>query len=320
MSQNNNDDIEMKDISKKSSQINNEEEINTATNNYNQNNLLIPIKELTNEETEKIINKMKNYFINLNTTQESIVNASNYFLDITSKYPSLIEDLLRFISEFSISRKDSLVFLYLINDLIQKWKQKNKNNLENIDNSELIRMQKLREGLQIQPHFDFGIPLNENASLSIIQKFKDKKEINENFQKTLSKINILKWLKVYTVLMNKEIQNVNLCLNQLKKLYSFDLSKSSILCEVKNIYIIDCYQLLDVIDANFKTKKIILTKNIKKNSKDKGKIKIFYEYFVNIGDLILFKKPYLKPNVVFGEEYLEMDIKDIQKIVPFDIQ
>lgn len=135
MSQNNNDDIEMKDISKKSSQINNEEEINTATNNFNQNNLLIPIKELTNEETEKIINKMKNYFINLNTTQESIVNASNYFLDITSKYPSLIEDLLRFISEFSISRKDSLVFLYLINDLIQKWKQKNKNNLENIDNS-----------------------------------------------------------------------------------------------------------------------------------------------------------------------------------------
>ena len=135
MSQNNNDDIEMKDISKKSSQINNEEEINTATNNYNQNNLLIPIKELTNEETEKIINKMKNYFINLNTTQESIVNASNYFLDITSKYPSLIKDLLRFISEFSISRKDSLVFLYLINDLIQKWKQKNKNNLDNIDNS-----------------------------------------------------------------------------------------------------------------------------------------------------------------------------------------
>ena len=134
MSQNNNDDIEMKDISKKSSQINNEEEINTGTNNYNQNNLLIPIKELTNEETEKIINKMKNYFINLNTTQESIVNASNYFLDITSKYPSLIEDLLRFISEFSISRKDSLVFLYLINDLIQKWKQKNKNNLNNIDN------------------------------------------------------------------------------------------------------------------------------------------------------------------------------------------
>ena len=193
-------------------------------------------------------------------------------------------------------------------------------NKKDIDNSELIRMQKLREGLQIQPHFDFGIPLNENASLSIIQKFKDKKEINENFQKTLSKINILKWLKVYTILMNKEIQNVNLCLNQLKKLYSFDLSKSSILCEVKNLYIIDCYQLLDVIDASFKTKKIILTKNVKKNSKDKGKIKIFYEYFVNIGDLILFKKPNIKPNIIYGEEYLEMDIKDIQKIVPFDIQ
>jgi hypothetical protein len=196
---------------------------------------------------------------------------------------------------------------------------KTEKNFKNKEDSQFVRMQKLKEGLQIQPHFDFGIPLNENASLSIIQKYKDKKEENENFQRMLSKINILKWLKVYTVLMNKEIQNVNLCLNQLKKLYSFETSKSSILCEVKNLYIIDCYQLLDVIDANFSFKKIILTKNVKKNSKDKGKIKIFYEYFVNIGDLILFKKPQIKPIIAYGEEYLELDIKDIQKIVPFDI-
>ena len=133
MSQFNKDDVEMKDISKISTQLINEEEINTSGNNYNQNNLIIK-KELTNEETEKIMNKMKNYFVNLNSTQESIVNASNYFLDITSKYPVLIEDLLRYISEYSISRKESLVFLYLINDLIQKWKQKNENNLDNIDN------------------------------------------------------------------------------------------------------------------------------------------------------------------------------------------
>ena len=196
---------------------------------------------------------------------------------------------------------------------------KTEKDFQNKEDSQFIRMQQLKEGLQIQPHFDFGIPLNENASLSIIQKYKDKKEENENFQRMLSKINILKWLKVYTVLMNKEIQNVNLCLNQLKKLYSFEASKSSILCEVKNLYIIDCYQLLDVIDSNFSLKKIILTKNVKKNSKDKGKIKIFYEYFVNIGDLILFKKPQIKPTIAYGEEYLELDIKDIQKIVPFDI-
>ena len=192
-----------------------------------------------------------------------------------------------------------------------------KNSKEKED-SQFLRMQKLKEGLQIQPHFDFGIPLNENASLSIIQKYKEKKEIKENFNKILSKINILKWLKVYSILMNKEIQNVNFCLNQLKKMYSFDFSKTSILCEVKNLYIIDCYQLLDVIDANFATKKIILTKNVKKNSKDKGKIKIFYEYFVNIGDLLLFKKPQLKPNIIYGEEYIELDVKDIQKIIPFN--
>ena len=185
------------------------------------------------------------------------------------------------------------------------------------DDSQFIRMEKLREGLQNQPHFDFGIPLNENASLSVIQKFKEKKEIKENFENILQKINILKWMKVYNILMNKEVQSVNLCLNTLKKMYSFDSGNTSILCEVKNLLIIDCYQLLDVIDANFSTKKIILTKNVKKNKEDKGKIKILYEYYVNIGDLILFKRPLTKGDIVYGEEFLELDIKDIQKIVTF---
>ena len=185
------------------------------------------------------------------------------------------------------------------------------------DDSQFIRMEKLREGLQNQPHFDFGIPLNENASLSVIQKFKEKKEIKENFENILRKINILKWMKVYNILMNKEVQSVNLCLNTLKKMYSFDSGNTSILCEVKNLLIIDCYQLLDVIDANFSTKKIILTKNVKKNKEDKGKIKILYEYYVNIGDLILFKRPLTKGDIVYGEEFLELDIKDIQKIVTF---
>ena len=197
-------------------------------------------------------------------------------------------------------------------------KNKVNNELNNEkDDSQFVRMEKLREGLQNQPHFDFGIPLNENASLSVIQKFKEKKEIKENFENILRKINILKWIKVYNILMNKEVQNVNLCLNTLKKMYSFDSGNSSILCEVKNLLIIDCYQLLDVIDANFTTKKIILTKNVKKNKEDKGKIKILYEYYVNIGDLILFKRPLTKTDMVYGEEFLELDIKDIQKIVTF---
>ena len=202
-----------------------------------------------------------------------------------------------------------------INDIELQF-SKNKSVLDK-DDTQFIRMKKLREGLQNQPHFDFGIPLNEKSSLSIIQKFKDKKETSQNFEKILRKINILKWMKVYTILMNKEIQSINLCLNQLKKTYSFDSGNSSVLCEVKNLLIIDCYQLLDVIDANFVTKKIILTKNVKKNPNDKGKIKILYEYYVNIGDLILFKRPLLKPEIVYGEEFLELDIKDIQKIVTF---
>lgn len=252
------------------------------------------IKELETNTNELIHNKEKGKEQEI---EEENINADNFINDNFNNLDMNLNETN--INDFKISKTDI--------------------NLQKKEDSQFIRMQKLKEGLQIQPHFDFGIPLNENASLSIIQKYKDKKEENENFQRMLSKINILKWLKVYTLLMNKEIQNVNLCLNQLKKLYSFESSKSSILCEVKNLYIIDCYQLLDVIDANFSFKKIILTKNVKKNSKDKGKIKIFYEYFVNIGDLILFKKPQIKPTVAYGEEYLELDIKDIQKIVPFDI-
>ena len=280
----------------------------------------------------------KNSVENINTNDDKISNEINNSSmknksnnnNAISKKDDFFDEIMKELEANKISNKEKEINANIellnnneninINELgINDFKiSDNINNSKKTDDSQFIRMQKLKEGLQVQPHFDFGIPLNENASLSIIQKYKDKKEINENFQKALSKINILKWLKVYTILMNKEIQNVNLALNQIRKLYSFDFSKTSILCEVKNLYIIDCYQLLDVIDANFSTKKIILTKNVKKNSKDKGKIKIFYEYFVNIGDLILFKKPKLKPNIIYGEEYVELDIKDIQKIVPYN--
>ena len=270
--------------------------------------------ENINPNDDKINNEINN---------SSIKDKTNYNNAIPKK-DDFFDEIMKELEANKISNKNKEINANIellnnneninINELgINDFKiSDNINNSKKTDDSQFIRMQKLKEGLQVQPHFDFGIPLNENASLSIIQKYKDKKEINENFQKALSKINILKWLKVYTILMNKEIQNVNLALNQIRKLYSFDFSKTSILCEVKNLYIIDCYQLLDVIDANFSTKKIILTKNVKKNSKDKGKIKIFYEYFVNIGDLILFKKPKLKPNIIYGEEYVELDIKDIQ--------
>ena len=248
------------------------------------------MKEL---ETSKLPHENKENFNTNNIQQFPKGNDNN------NNFPSELNEM-NIMTEFNFS------------------KNKANNELNNEkDYSQFVRMEKLREGLQNQPHFDFGIPLNENASLSIIQKFKEKKEIKENFENILRKINILKWIKVYNILMNKEVQNVNLCLNTLKKKYSFDSGNSSILCEVKNLLIIDCYQLLDVIDANFTTKKIILTKNVKKNKEDKGKIKILYEYYVNIGDLILFKRPLTKTDMVYGEEFLELDIKDIQKIVTF---
>ena len=245
----------------------------------------------------------------LQTTKSPKENKENFDTNNIQQIPKDNENNNNFSSELNE--------MNIMNEFnFSKNKTNNELNKEK-DESQFVRMEKLREGLQNQPHFDFGIPLNENASLSVIQKKKKKKEIKENFENILRKINILKWMKVYNILMNKEVQNVNLCLNTLKKMYSFDSGNSSILCEVKNLLIIDCYQLLDVIDANFSKKKIILTKNVKKNKEDKGKIKILYEYYVNIGDLILFKRPLTKGDIVYGEEFLELDIKDIQKIVTF---
>lgn len=245
----------------------------------------------------------------LQTTKSPKENKENFDTNNIQQIPKDNENNNNFPSELNE--------MNIMNEFnFSKNKTNNELNKEK-DESQFVRMEKLREGLQNQPHFDFGIPLNENASLSVIQKFKEKKEIKENFENILRKINILKWMKVYNILMNKEVQNINLCLNTLKKMYSFDSGNSSILCEVKNLLIIDCYQLLDVIDANFSKKKIILTKNVKKNKEDKGKIKILYEYYVNIGDLILFKRPLTKSDIVYDEEFLELDIKDIQKIVTF---
>ena len=215
-------------------------------------------------------------------------------------------------------------------DIIKELERNKFQNESNVNTTEIkekmdiqkedmeLRMKQLKDNLKFNPNSDYEIPLNNNASLSIIQELKDKKENNNIFQNILSKINILKWLKAYSILFNKEVQSVNICLSKLRNLYSFDSSNSNILCEIKNMFIIDCYQLLDVIDANFVCKKIILTKNVKKDSKDKGKITIVQEYFVNIGDLILFKKPQSCTNFVLGEEYLEVDVKDVNNIVPFD--
>ena len=278
------------------------EEINSPS--FKEQNLTVKNSQPRNDIFDEIMKELENTKSQKNNAKENDENLNSINIMPGPKNQSLENNFLQESNDLNIANDFKF--------------SKSKNNVENIrDDTQFERMEKLREGLQNQPHFDFGIPLNENSSLSLIQKFKEKKEIKENFENILRKINILKWMKVYTILMNKEIQNINLCLNTLKRMYSFNSGNNSILCEVKNLLIIDCYQLLDVIDADFNTKKIILTKNVKKNSEDKGKIKILYEYYVNIGDLILFKRPSIHPDIVNGEEFLELDIKDIQKIVTF---
>ena len=98
------------------------------------------IKELENNTNELIHNKDKE-------KEKENINSENFLNDnINNLDMNLNETNL---NDFKMSKTEK--------------------NLQNKEDSQFIRMQKLKEGLQIQPHFDFGIPLNENASLSIIQ-------------------------------------------------------------------------------------------------------------------------------------------------------
>ena len=166
------------------------EEINSPS--FKEQNPTFKNNQPRNDIFDEIMKELENTKSPKNNAKENDENLNSINIMPGPKHQSLENNFLQEPNDLNI-----------VNDF--KF-SKSKNNVEkNRDDSQFERMEKLREGLQNQPHFDFGIPLNENSSLSLIQKFKEKKEIKENFENILRKINILKWMKVYTILMNKEI-------------------------------------------------------------------------------------------------------------------
>lgn len=146
---------------------------------------------------------------------------------------------------------------------------------------------------------------NDNKVSLLIEK-------NNNLQKAkflLKKYNLFKWLNAYTQLYNTEIQNIDLAFSNLKK-YSFNSNLT--LCEVKRVTIIDCIQIISVVDITLKKKNIILTKYDYSNTNSSENINsIINDYFLKVGDLFLCK---FSGKNEPEKDYIKVNIREIQKI------
>ena len=217
----------------------------------------------------------------------------------------------------------------LLSDMINSFNQNNENSkLENDKNENinldfnLINNKKIQDKINIEnilreeyPQYfmkEFKTPIefkysknplqenanknNENIILDLLNKY----QANFNYNELIKKINLVKWLFGYTILTGNQIKNVCLVLNHFKNNFSFN--SNSTVCEVKEVIIIDCLQVLTVIDIKIKKKKIILTIYENKNNF------LIDDYFLREGDIILFR---MKNK---DEKYLKLNVKDIQKL------
>ena len=204
------------------------------------------------------------------------------------------------------------------NEKNSKFKNKIKENLDfNNNNNEINEYNNLEENLREEyPQYfikEFKTPIefkysnnplkektNKNNQ-DIILYFINKYEENIYYNELLKKLNLIKWLSSYSIITGNQIQSISLVLNHFKNNFSFNCS--SILCEVKEVLIVDCIQVLTVIDIKLNKKKIILTNYENKNNF------LIDDYFLREGDIILFRT-----KQKLEEKFLKLNTKEIQKI------
>ena len=150
---------------------------------------------------------------------------------------------------------------------------------------------------------------DNEKSLGKILEFIEKHKVNEKYKKILDQLNIFKWMKSYSIFSGNEIQSVDLTLNKLKE-FSIDSEQSSTLCEVKDICVVDCIQVLTVIDAKLNYAKLILIKDEKENIKNSNENLnlIINDYFFKVGDILIFN---LKNKEKVKNQYFKLNLKEI---------
>lgn len=139
------------------------------------------------------------------------------------------------------------------------------------------------------------------SSLDIIAE--DKKIKSE-----CSDLNLLNWLRSHSIVSGNYVQNVDYILTKLK---DYSLKSKSTICEVKKIDVVDCCQILTVVDIFKKAIKLILIKDeqeILKNSNENLKL-IINDYFFKKGDILLCN---LQNKEIQENQYIILNLKEVQ--------
>lgn len=133
---------------------------------------------------------------------------------------------------------------------------------------------------------------------SIIQKSKD----SNCLLQLLKNISLTKWMNSYIKLINPNIQSID---EMLTKLRSYSFESKSTLCEVKEITVLDCIQIITVKDIHLTEKKIVLTNN---NGNYESVGDLINDYYLQEGDVFLCKN-----KINYNSEFVRLNINDIQK-------
>ncbi len=238
--------------------------------------------------------------MNFETKQKKIKSQNDELIDMLNELSNQTKNE----QNFSINIKETInhELIDLENSLQNIFtpikKNNNNNNFFNSINNDIFKSNNINN-LYLSNNINYNNNNNNNNKdyiLNIIEKNNE----HQFYLNLIKNINLFKWLYAYNILSNNEIQNISFVLNKIKNNYSFECNNT--IAEVKEIIINDCIQIINIIDINLNTKKLILI------SEDK----IIDDNFLNIGDIIIFNI-----NSKFQEEendFYKINIKQIQKL------
>ena len=146
--------------------------------------------ELTKEKNSLIMENIQNKLQTLDITQEKIENASKLILTEIYSHPQLLDNIILMIKEKIIYfNGNGIEFLYLISDILNRYKSDSKNKNININLIDVF----YKELLEIIPFLSNILNLKLNEEINYIFNVWEKLEIfskeqidNLKFYKTLS--------------------------------------------------------------------------------------------------------------------------------------
>lgn len=142
----------------------------------------------------------------------------------------------------------------------------------------------------------------KNPSEICLQTIIQKKKENNLLMHLLKNISLTKWINTYSKLIDTNFQSIE---EILKKLQSYTFEAKSTICEVKEVTVLDCIQIITVKDIRLNEKKIILTKN---NGNHESEGDLINDYYLKEGDVFLCKNKF-----TYNSDFIRLNLNDIQR-------